>query len=358
MWLSLVASALVGCGGGADAVAVDASPGAGDGATADAPPLEEDLELVFTPSPVADLPAGVRFTTVPYGTDGRQVMDAFLPAATAPTAVVIYFHGGGFVGGSRTSAYAGGANALRRIVGENIAWIGVDYQLLLPIGTETEGVKKSIGDSRRALQFVKRHAIAFNIDPARIGLYGSSAGAGTSLWLAFHDDLAEPTSDDPIARQSTRPRATAVIETQATYDLLRWSPDIFAPTYPVVTTQAMFSVPQLADLAMRFYGLPAASGPAAMQAAMETPAITAYRDEYDMLDLLTADDPPTYISNSGSNTTPQNPSQFDLLHHPLHARTLTERATAVSAMLVADVPAFDISTPGGAMDFLVAQLAP
>jgi hypothetical protein len=31
----------------------------------------------------------------------------------------------------------------------------------------------------------------------------STAGACTSLWLAFHDDLADANTPDPIAREST-----------------------------------------------------------------------------------------------------------------------------------------------------------
>ena len=35
----------------------------------------------------------------------------------------------------------------------------------------------------------------------RVGSTGGSAGACTSLWLAFHDDLADPSSPDPAARE-------------------------------------------------------------------------------------------------------------------------------------------------------------
>ena len=42
------------------------------------------------------------------------------------------------------------------------------------------------------MQYIRSRAKEWNIDPTRIASYGSSAGAGTSLWLAFHDDLADP----------------------------------------------------------------------------------------------------------------------------------------------------------------------
>ncbi len=33
---------------------------------------------------------------------------------------------------------------------------------------------------------------------------GASAGGNMSVWLAVYNDLADPDSDDPIARESTR----------------------------------------------------------------------------------------------------------------------------------------------------------
>ena len=74
-------------------------------------------------------------------------------------------------------------------------------------------------DAARAIQTIRFRAREWNIDPRNIACYGSSAGAGISLWLAFHDDLADSESDDPIARQSTRIRAAGAINGQSTYDM-------------------------------------------------------------------------------------------------------------------------------------------
>ncbi len=45
--------------------------------------------------------------------------------------------------------------------------------------------------------FVRFKANELGIDPGRIAASGSSAGAGIALWVGFHDDLADPRSDDP-----------------------------------------------------------------------------------------------------------------------------------------------------------------
>ncbi|MEO2047672.1 MAG: hypothetical protein ABGX16_13990 [Pirellulales bacterium] len=54
-------------------------------------------------------------------------------------------------------------------------------------------------DAARALQLVRSKATEWNIDKQRIGASGGSAGACSSLWLAFHPDMANPASSDPVA---------------------------------------------------------------------------------------------------------------------------------------------------------------
>ncbi|KKL76670.1 hypothetical protein LCGC14_2042560, partial [marine sediment metagenome] len=74
-------------------------------------------------------------------------------------------------------------------------------------------------DAARCLQTIRSHAKEWNLNPNKVACYGRSAGAGISLWLGFHDDLADPVNEDPIARQSTRIIAVATEEGQSTYDL-------------------------------------------------------------------------------------------------------------------------------------------
>lgn len=356
------AGALVdgGAGNGNDPDASDdGDAGTGDAASDDASGGDTAPQLTFTTPPVADLAAGVKFATVAYGDDPRQVMDVFLPASTAPTAAVFYFHGGGFVSGSRTSAYSGSASALRRVTDDGVAFVSVDYRLLRAPGVETEGVLKSLRDCQRSLQFVRRWAPTFNVDPVRIAVYGASAGAGTSLWLAYHDDMAIADSPDPIARQSTRPRAAAAISTQSTYDVMRWAPDVFADTYPSVTNASLLSSVVLRAMLVQFYGLPAelAVDATTLQNHLNTGPLRAYRADVDMLAWMSSDDPHVYVQNDGANDAP-NSDDFDLLHHPLHAMALRSRATATGATLEAKVPAFSVDSSSTAMAYLLARLAP
>lgn len=83
-------------------------------------------------------------------------------------------------------------------------------------------------DAARALQFVRSKVRECNIDPKRILAAGGSAGGASSLWLALHDDLRDPGSADPIARESTRLMGAAVLSPQTTLDpkeVFEWIPN-------------------------------------------------------------------------------------------------------------------------------------
>jgi acetyl esterase/lipase len=73
-------------------------------------------------------------------------------------------------------------------------------------------------DSARAIQFLRSEAEEWNLDAERFAAGGGSAGSGISQWLGYHDDLADPDSDDPIARQSTRLSCVFPVNMQSTYD--------------------------------------------------------------------------------------------------------------------------------------------
>lgn len=62
-----------------------------------------------------------------------------------------------------------------------------------------------IRDGRRAVQFVRAHAAAWGLDPARIGYAGFSAGSNTARSVAATSAPGDPSATDPIARESSRP---------------------------------------------------------------------------------------------------------------------------------------------------------
>lgn len=72
-------------------------------------------------------------------------------------------------------------------------------------------------DLARALQFIRANALALGVDRRNVFVVGGSRGT-LSLWTALQDDMAIPTSPDPVARQSTRVNAVFAYNAQTTYD--------------------------------------------------------------------------------------------------------------------------------------------
>ncbi len=316
-------------------------------------------ELVIDPTdPPVTVPAGTTFTTLEYGPGDEQVMDAFVHLdAAEPTPVVVYVHGGGFTAGSRTDAYDGPrATELGTFLDAGVAYVSIDYRLLEP-GSETEGVIKPMADVRRSVQWLRYFAEPLNLDPTRVALMGDGGGGGMSLWLAFHDEMANAASEEPIARESSRVSFAAVVGTQATYDALRWPTDVFGPFD--VTADYFISQPPYAAQLLTVYGLPLtwSTMPERIEMALNRPEIEAYRAEVDMLGWMSADDPPFYARNVSENLAP-DAEGFDLLEHPQHVRALADRATEVGIDATAEAPALSLGGEADAAQLVLDQLLP
>jgi acetyl esterase/lipase len=162
---------------------------------------------------------------VPYGSHPRQVLDFWKAESTSPTALLFFIHGGGWMNGDKARV----AN-LKKYLDAGISVVSINYRYVSQAFDDgvQPPVKAPLYDAARALQFVRHHANEWNIDKTRIGASGGSAGACSSLWLAFHDDLADADSSDPIARESTRLMCAAVNGAQTTLDpkqMQEWTPN-------------------------------------------------------------------------------------------------------------------------------------
>src|SRR5215471_9839149 len=162
-----------------------------------------------------------------YGKHERQVLDFWQAKSDKPTPLVLYIHGGGWQGGDKNGL--GGA-AIRQYLDAGISVAAINYRYVKQ-ATELKvepPVKAPLEDAARALQLIRSKAGEWNLDKKRVGATGGSAGGCSSLWLAFHDDLADPKSDDPIARESTRLYCAAVNGAQTSLDpkeLREWMPN-------------------------------------------------------------------------------------------------------------------------------------
>ncbi len=181
------------------------------------------------PSPAADAVPAVAPTLadVPYGPHPKQVLHFWTAKSDKPAPLLFFIHGGGWVAGHRLSTLG---TILEEVLAARIAVVSIEYRFVTDAyaANVKPPVKWPLEDAARALQFVRSKAAQWNIDKSRIGASGSSAGACSSLWLAFHAEMADPVSPDPVARESTRLFCAAVHKAQTTLDpqqMQAWTPN-------------------------------------------------------------------------------------------------------------------------------------
>lgn len=167
-------------------------------------------------------------TDVPYGGHFRQTMDIWLAQSPKPTPVVFYIHGGGW--GAQDKSDIHQHLDVRKFLDAGISVASINYRFLQDANAAkvTPPLQWALQDAARALQFLRSKATEWNLDKARIAASGVSAGGCSSLWLAMHDDKADPKSHDPVARESTRVVFTATKAPQPSLDpkqLAEWIPN-------------------------------------------------------------------------------------------------------------------------------------
>lgn len=116
---------------------------------------------------------GVEVREVVYRThEGYELTLAIdMAESEEPTPVVFYVHGGGWARGSNASP-----RVLSQYMAKQQAITGVRINYTLA-PQEGATVEVSIADIQAAVAYVREHARELNVDPERMGFYGTSAGA-------------------------------------------------------------------------------------------------------------------------------------------------------------------------------------
>ncbi len=278
------------------------------------------IEQAIGRDPVANNGVAATGVNVHYGDHPRNVFDFWQASGDQPSPLVIFIHGGGFRRGDKALLYD--SSTLVKLLDAGISVAGINYRFA---HQSADGTVGSLHDVARAVQYFRFHAAKYNIDPSRIGCYGGSAGGAASLWLAFHDDLADPDHEDPILRESTRLTCAAGMAAPATLDLVKWESILGISHEQMVSAAKSFGVKDEAEL--------------------YSPALQQRRKVTDLVELMSADDPPVFIHNSESGEVPSHVGH--MAHHPNHARVLKQRAEKVGIEAVVFAPQIDITDPSG-----------
>jgi acetyl esterase/lipase len=234
---------------------------------------------------------------VKYGPFDRNVMDVWLAESDKPTPVLVSIHGGGFRGGNKSVS----GDILKECLESGISVVAITHRL-----SDEAIAPAQFLDSARAIQFIRHNAKKWNLDPTKMAATGGSAGAGISLWLGFHEDLADPDNEDPVLRESTRLTCMAVYNGQTSYDP-RFIRDLFPDTdtyqHPALVQLYDADLTKLDDLPKEKYKL---------------------FEEVSALPHLTNDDVPAALFYASKMDTPIT-NQGVGIHHPKFGEVLKEK---------------------------------
>jgi arylformamidase len=241
------------------------------------------------------------YANVSYGPHQRNVLDFWKADGAGPRPLLIAIHGGGWVGGDKKQS----PNAVRPWLAKGISYAAINYRL-----TGTAPLPAPVHDAARAVQFLRTKAAEWNINPDRIALTGGSAGACTSMWLLFHDDLADPKSRDPVLRQSTRVCAAAVSAGQTSID-------------PKVIVD--WVGPNVLKHGMIWMAVGEKSIADALKSYEQHKATYAEFSPYNHVD---AHDPPLFMTYGDDMTLPSKNAGHGI-HHPMFGVKLKEKSDRV-----------------------------
>ncbi len=241
------------------------------------------------------------FTNVAYGPHDMNVLDFWKAEGSGPRPLLVYIHGGGWVGGDKKR----NKNQILPYLNKGISYAAINYRL-----TGEAPLPAPVHDAARAIQYIRTKADEWNIDKSRIALTGGSAGACTSMWILLHDDLADPNSSDPVLRESTRVTAAAVSGGQTSID-----PKVIEEWLgPNVLKHRMINM---------------AVGEKTIEAALKNyDKHRALFVEFSPYNHLDGNDPPLFMSYGNNMKLPSENAGHGI-HHPVYGVKMKEKAEQV-----------------------------
>jgi acetyl esterase/lipase len=146
--------------------------------------------------------ADVIFSTVPGYRPA--VVDLYLPprrVASQPRPLIIYIHGGGWMGGHtrQSAAFSNFPQVLASLASEGFVVASLEYRL-----SGEAKFPAQLQDVRAAIRFLKANAAKYGIDPTKVALWGGSAGGhlaalgGLSCGAPGIDDKPQPAGSECV----------------------------------------------------------------------------------------------------------------------------------------------------------------
>lgn len=157
-------------------------------------------------------------------TSNAQRLDLYLPATgDGPFPLVVWIHGGAFLGGSKSLAANSSA---RQLTAKGFAIASLEYRL------SGEAIfPAAVLDVKAAVRHLRANATLYRIAPAKIGAWGSSAGGHLAAFLGVTGGVAE-FEDAALGNAGQSSRVQAVVDWFGPADMLTMEPDAVAQGCP------------------------------------------------------------------------------------------------------------------------------
>ncbi len=166
--------------------------------------------------------------------DGQ--LDIYIPAAAGPRPALIYFHGGGWQGGSRKSV----ADHLAPYLARGFVVVAVSYR-----GAKIALAPAAVTDARCAYHWVVNNASSYGIDQTRIVISGHSAGGHLALITGY---LTSAAGLEAECRSDADARPAAVVAWNAPSNLKQYMLARLADGDPIKWLQPAEKASNLADV--------------------------------------------------------------------------------------------------------------
>jgi hypothetical protein len=147
-----------------------------------------------------------------------------------------------------------------------------------------------------------------------------------SLWIGFHKDLADPRSDDPVARESTRLTCVAVFDAQTSYDA-RWIKEhLPGKAFMVPNIHQLFGM-EPSEMLKPLPDYTQFNKQPVSELLAPSPEKAKLMEDGSPINHLTAEAPPVFILYRGQHLNPRNPS--DDIHQIQFGLRLKEKMDAL-----------------------------
>jgi acetyl esterase/lipase len=135
-------------------------------------PTTAEPSPVVTPTGAAvEIKRGVVYSTIDAGGTPLDLeLDLYVPVEGSPAPLLVDIHGGGWAEGEREGC------VIAQLVAAGYAVACIDYRLAREDCAAWARFPGAVLDVRTAVDWLREHAAAYRLDPARIALIGGSAG--------------------------------------------------------------------------------------------------------------------------------------------------------------------------------------